>query len=137
MQADHRLIKEASDGTFHTRPIGSTRPRHPLLLVKEPGPDSTRCPVARRDLVMRTKTRTIWLSSALKLASHTAMGVAVGLAFSLILTLADPTGIMTLIDHSDTPEATLALFEGTIIVTFAIGATLTGLVFIMTEDGNA
>jgi predicted MFS family arabinose efflux permease len=86
---------------------------------------------------MRTKTRTVLLSSALKLASHTAMGVAVGLAFSLILTRADPTGIMALINHSDAPEATLALFEGTIILTFAIGATLTGLVFMMTEDGNA
>jgi hypothetical protein len=88
-----------------------------------------------RTKTSRTKTPTVWLSSALKLASHTAMGVAAGLAFSLILTLADPTGIMTLIDHSDTPEATLALFEGTIIVTFAIGATLTGLVFMMTEEG--
>jgi hypothetical protein len=81
-----------------------------------------------------TKTPTIWLSSALKLASHTAMGVAVGLAFSLILTLADPTGIMTLINHSAAPETTLALFVGTIILTFGIGATLTGLVFMVTED---
>jgi hypothetical protein len=83
----------------------------------------------------RTKTPTVWLASALQLASHSAMGVAMGLALSLILTLADPTGIMTLINHSATPEATLALFVGTIILTFAIGATLTGLVFMMTEDG--
>jgi hypothetical protein len=82
----------------------------------------------------RTKTPTVWLTSALKLASHTAMGVAMGLAFALILTVADPSGIMNLINHSITPGMNLTIFVGTTVLTFAIGATLTGLVFMMTEE---
>jgi len=83
---------------------------------------------------MRIKTPTVWLTSVLKLAGHTAMGVAMGLAFSLILTIADPSGIITMINHSDAPGMTLVMFVGTIVLTFAIGATLTGLVFMMSEE---
>jgi len=83
---------------------------------------------------MRIKTPTVWLTSVLKLAGHTAMGVAMGLAFSLVLTIADPSGIITMINHSDAPGMTLVMFVGTIVLTFAIGATLTGLVFMMSED---
>jgi len=64
-------------------------------------------------------------SGLLKLGSHAAMGVAMGLAFALVLMLADPSGIATLIAHG---------FVGTLVLTFGIGATLTGLVFIVTED---
>jgi hypothetical protein len=83
---------------------------------------------------MRIKTPTIWLTSAVKLAAHSAMGVAMGLAFALILTIADASGIFTLIKPSDTPGMTLAMFVGTIVLTFATGATLTGLVFMVSED---
>jgi hypothetical protein len=83
---------------------------------------------------MRTKTPTLWLASILKLASHAAMGVAMGLAFALVLALADPSGIMTLINHSATPGITFAIVVGSIALTFGIGATLTGLIFVMTED---
>jgi len=84
---------------------------------------------------MRIKTPAVWLTSAVKLAAHTAMGVAMGLAFSLVLAIADSSGIVTLINHRETPGMTLAMFVGTIVLTFAIGATLTGLVFMMSEDG--
>lgn len=57
-----------------------------------------------------------------------------GLAFVIVLTRFDPTGIMTLIGDSPRPRATLLLFEGTVVLSFTIGATLTGLVFMMTED---
>ena len=83
---------------------------------------------------MRIKTPTVWLTSVVKLAAHTAMGIAMGLAFSLILTIADLSGIITLINHSATPGITLTMFVGTIVLTFGIGATLTGLVFTMMED---
>ena len=83
---------------------------------------------------MRIKTSTVWLTSVVKLAAHAAMGVAMGLAFSLVLTIADPSGIITLINHNDVPGMTLAMLVGTIVLTFAIGATLTGLVFMMSED---
>jgi len=50
------------------------------------------------------------------------------------LTIADPSGIITMINHSDAPGMTLVMFVGTIVLTFAIGATLTGLVFMMSEE---
>jgi len=84
---------------------------------------------------MRIKTPTVWLTQVLKLAAHTGMGVAMGLAFSLVLTIADPSGINNLIEHSDMPGMTLAMFVGAIVLSFGVGATLTGLVFLMSEDG--
>jgi hypothetical protein len=63
-----------------------------------------------------------------------AMGLAVGLAFALILTALDLYGIASLIEHTAAPQTTMLEFVGTIVTTFAIGATLTGLVFLMTEE---
>jgi uncharacterized BrkB/YihY/UPF0761 family membrane protein len=83
---------------------------------------------------MRIKTPALWLTSVLKLASHATMGVAMGLVFTLVLSIADPAGIMTLIKHSPAPGPTWSMFVGTVVLTFAIGATLTGFIFIMTED---
>lgn len=71
-------------------------------------------------------------SGLLRLANHAAMGVAIGLAFVLILILADPTGIKILIGHGGSQG--IAVFVGPVVLTFGIGATLTGVVFIMTED---
>jgi hypothetical protein len=83
---------------------------------------------------MRTKGSATLLTAALKLAGHTAMGVALGLAFVIVLTRFGPTEIMTVIDSSAHPRSTLILFESTVILSFAVGTTLTGLVFMMTED---
>jgi hypothetical protein len=83
---------------------------------------------------MRTRTSAALLTSALKLASQAIMGIAMGLAFVIVLTRFDPAGIMALISDSPSPRATLILFEGTVVLSFAVGATLTGLVFMMTED---
>jgi hypothetical protein len=73
-------------------------------------------------------------SGLLKLVGHAAMGVAMGLAFALILILVDPSGIATLINHGGSQGITV--FVGTLVLTFGIGATLTGVVFIMTEDNE-
>jgi hypothetical protein len=72
------------------------------------------------------------LSGLLRLVGHTAMGVAMGLAFALVLILIDPSGIVTLIDHGGS-QATTA-FVSTMVLIFSIGATLTGVVFILMED---
>ena len=61
-----------------------------------------------------------------------AMGVATGLAFAPMLILIDPADIATLIAHGGS-QAT-AVLVGTLVLTFAIGATLTVAVFILTED---
>jgi len=83
---------------------------------------------------MRTKQRSKLASPSglLELAGHTAMGVAMGLGFALMLVLIDPADIATLIAHGGS-QAT-AVFVGTLVLTFAIGATLTGAVLILTED---
>ena len=83
---------------------------------------------------MRTKTSATLLATTIKLAGHTAMGVAVGLAFVIVLTRFGPAEIMTVINNSAHPQATLILFESTVVFSFAVGATLTGLVFMMTEE---
>ena len=53
---------------------------------------------------------------------------------ALILILVDPSGIATLINHGGSQG--IAVFVGTLVLTFGIGATLTGVVFIITEDNE-
>ncbi len=83
---------------------------------------------------MRTKKPSglVTPSGLLRLVGHAAMGVAMGLSFALILMVMDPSGIATLIDHGGGQGTTV--FVSTLVLTFGIGATLTGAVFIMTED---
>ena len=71
-------------------------------------------------------------SGLLRLVGHTAMGVAMGLAFALVLILMDPSGMGTLIDHGGSRATTV--FVSTLVLIFSIGATLTGVVFILLED---
>jgi hypothetical protein len=70
-------------------------------------------------------------SMLLGVASHTAMGVAMGLALAFVLTLIDAFGVMALIAHTKT---TMPVFVGYFTLAFGVGATLTGLVFMMMED---
>ncbi len=85
---------------------------------------------------MRTRKPSAWLqpSALLGLASHTAMGIAMGLAFAFVLTLIDTIGVMALINHSADPKATMLVFVGSFTLAFGVGATLTGLVFMMMEE---
>jgi hypothetical protein len=71
-------------------------------------------------------------SGLLKLLSHAAMGVALGLALGLFLILINPSGIATLVEHGGTHALTVLV--GTLVLTFAIGATVTGAVFVIMED---
>ena len=71
-------------------------------------------------------------SVAMKLASNAVMGIAMALVFVLTLNVLDRSGIARLIDHSQ--GATVLVFVGTVVTTFGMGATLTGLILIMTED---
>ena len=57
----------------------------------------------------------------LELASHAAMGVAVGLAFALLVTHITPLGIATVINYSVNPAATFLMFVGTCATTFVSG----------------
>jgi hypothetical protein len=75
-------------------------------------------------------------SQLLEVASHTAMGVAVGLGFAFLVTHVPALGIATLINYSPAPDATMLMFVGTCTITFGIGATLTGLAITLTEDSD-
>ena len=85
---------------------------------------------------MRPKKRSALMKRSLlmELASHVAMGVAVGLAFAFLVTRINALNIATLISYSSNPAATLKMFVGACAASFGIGATLTGLVITLTED---
>ena len=71
-------------------------------------------------------------SGLLKLVAHAAMGVAMGLAFALILMVMDPSGNAALVQQGGNQVGAVVI--GTLMLTFGIGAALTGAVFMMTED---
>jgi hypothetical protein len=85
---------------------------------------------------MRPKKRSglIKRSLLLEATSHTAMGIAVGLAFAFLATHITALGIATLINYSQTPDAVMIMFVGTCAITFGVGATLTGLAITLTDD---
>jgi hypothetical protein len=82
---------------------------------------------------MRTKKPSglVTPSGLLKLVVHAAMGVAMGLAFALILMVMDPSGMAALVQQEENHVGAV----GTLMLTFGIGAALTGAVFMVTEDG--
>jgi hypothetical protein len=84
---------------------------------------------------VRPRKRSAWIKPSLLLeaASHTAMGIAVGLAFAFLATHITALGIGTLINDSPTPDVVMIMFVGTCAIAFGIGATLTGLAITLTE----
>lgn len=60
------------------------------------------------------------------------MGVAMGLGFGVTLILLDPSGTATLIEHAGVQD--MMVFLGSLVLTFGVGAGLTGAVFVLTED---
>jgi hypothetical protein len=73
-------------------------------------------------------------SVLIELASHTVICIAVGLAFALILLTVDHYGLASLVNHSEAPETARLEFVGAVVLIFAFGATLTGLIFMFTEE---
>jgi len=82
---------------------------------------------------MRTKRSSDLISPAglIKLMTHAMMGAALGLVFSLALVLCNPA-VANLLTHGG--NQAVVVFTLTLVTTFAIGATLTGVVFILAED---
>lgn len=76
-------------------------------------------------------------SMAFELAGHTAMGVALGLGFSLALIFFNAFKVGTLIAHCADPRTSAIVFAGTFTLAFAVGATLTGFVLIMMDRDQA
>jgi len=82
---------------------------------------------------MRPKKSPSLISSTgiIRLMTHALMGAALGLAFSLALILSNPA-VGNLLSHGG--RSATVVFVVTLVTTFAIGATLTGIVFMIVED---
>ena len=87
---------------------------------------------------MRTKRPLALLTPAivLEVASHMAMGVALGLGFACILMHIPAFGVGALIDLSADPENAMQVFVTTCVTTFGIGAMFTGIVLMTIKDGE-
>ena len=68
-------------------------------------------------------------SLALELASHAAMGIAVGLGFCFALLLIEPSSVAVLISHADQPKTTAIMLISFFALLFGAGATMTGIIF--------
>ncbi len=66
----------------------------------------------------------------LELLSHSAMGAPLGLFLALALLILDAQHILEMIVNSSDPELTMLVFLGTFTLSFTVGATITGWVFI-------
>ncbi|WP_128924218.1 hypothetical protein [Bradyrhizobium guangxiense] len=82
---------------------------------------------------MRAKKSSDLISASglVKLMTHAMMGAALGLSFSLALVLCNPA-VANLLNSGGSQAA--MVFALTLVTTFTIGATLTGVVFILVED---
>jgi hypothetical protein len=74
-------------------------------------------------------------SLASELIGHFTMGVALGLGFALLVSLIDRFGVRDLVAHSEAPFSTMSIIVGSFALMFGIGATLTGLLMTMEDDG--
>jgi hypothetical protein len=72
-------------------------------------------------------------SLALEPARDAALGVALGLGFCLLIALVDPSHVMSLIAHDPEPGTTAIILPSFFVLTFGVGATLTGLVLATIE----
>jgi hypothetical protein len=70
-------------------------------------------------------------SGAITLMIQAMMGAALGLTFGLALVLINP-GVAALL--RDGGSSAIFVFIVTLVTTFAIGATLTGAVFVLIDD---
>jgi hypothetical protein len=70
-------------------------------------------------------------TGVIKLMTQAMMGAALGLTFTLALILVNPA-VAELLNHDGRSAAFVLV--GTMVTTFAIGAALTGVVFILNEN---
>jgi hypothetical protein len=75
-------------------------------------------------------------SLAVKLARHLAMGGLLGTVLAVLLVAMNVRNIPGLISLSASPWVTGMIFVSVIALLCAIGATLTGLIFILSEDDH-
>jgi hypothetical protein len=71
------------------------------------------------------------------LARHLAMGGLLGTVLAVLLVAMNVQNILGLISLSASPWVTGMVFVSVIALFCAVGATLTGLIFILSEDDHA
>ena len=76
-------------------------------------------------------------SLAVKLARHLAMGGLLGTVLAVSLVAMNVRNILGLISLSASPWVTGMVFVSVVALFCAVGATLTGLIFILADDDNA
>ena len=75
-------------------------------------------------------------SLAVKLARHLAMGGLLGTVLAVLLVAINVQNILGLISLSASPWVTAMVFVSVIALFCAVGATLTGLIFILAEEDS-
>jgi polyferredoxin len=75
-------------------------------------------------------------SLAVKLARHMAMGGLLGTVLAVLLVAMNVRNILGLISLSASPWVTGMVFVSVITLLCAVGATLTGLIFILSEEDH-
>lgn len=68
------------------------------------------------------------------ISGHAAMGATLGASLALTLLIADSRNIFAMIVNSAAPKLTMLAFLGIFATTFAVGAALTGLLFMAMEQ---
>ena len=86
--------------------------------------------------MQRNKPRRTAASLVLELASHAAMGAALGLGFCLALLLIEPASIGALISHAAQPKTTAVTLASFFALLFGAGATMTGIIFTTMERAD-
>jgi hypothetical protein len=76
-------------------------------------------------------------SLATKLARHLAMGGLLGTVLAALLVAMNVRNILGLISLSASPWVTGMVFVSVMALFCAVGATLTGLIFILVDDDNS
>ena len=76
-------------------------------------------------------------SLAVKLARHLAVGGLLGTILAVLLVAINVQSILGLISLSASPLVTAMVFVSIIALFCAVGATLTGLIFILAEEDNS
>jgi hypothetical protein len=69
-----------------------------------------------------------------KLLENFAMGAVLGLAFSLALVIGDVGHVFGMITSESASKMMFLVLAGVFLSIFAVGATLTGLIFIKMEE---
>jgi hypothetical protein len=73
-------------------------------------------------------------SFLLRLAGHLAMGASLGTGLALALILVDSGRLLEMIASNAPPGVTTLVFVGLLGSVCAVGATITGLIFMLAED---